>query len=184
MGTDKALLPWRSETFLASAIRALQPFTEMVIVVAGANEDRLAPTVYANAAFLARNPAPEQGQFSSWRVGLAEVLDRGRDAALVTLVDRPAPSLEVVRQIKQEFLRSGQDIWAVVPEYEGRHGHPIAIGRELIDAFLRAPATGDARAIEHAHQEHIRYLPVADPLVTANINTPEDYRKLQTGQSL
>ena len=37
MGRDKALLPWRDGTFLSAAIRALQPATELVIVVAGAN---------------------------------------------------------------------------------------------------------------------------------------------------
>src|SRR5579864_147295 len=62
MGQDKALLPWRGETFLAAAIRALQPLTELVIVVAGANYENLAPIVYANAAFLVRNPCPELGQ--------------------------------------------------------------------------------------------------------------------------
>ena len=49
----------------------------------------LAPVVYAAGGSLLRNPAPEDGQFSSLRVGLQEVLNLGRDAVMITLVDRP-----------------------------------------------------------------------------------------------
>src|SRR5437763_13732257 len=85
MGQDKALLPWGGGTFLSSAIEALQPFTELVIVVAGENEANLAPIVYADAAYLVRNPKPEDGQFSSLRVGLVSVLGSGRDVVICTM---------------------------------------------------------------------------------------------------
>jgi molybdenum cofactor cytidylyltransferase len=181
MGRDKALLPWRDSTFLSAAIRMLQPATELVIVVAGRNAANIAPAVYANAGFLVINPEPDQGQFSSLRIGLDEVLNRGRDAAIVTLVDRPAPSANVVDRLKQVFLASGEQTWAVIPEYGGRHGHPIVIGREMIEAFLRAPAESTARDVEHANQDHITYVPVDDPLVTVNVNTAEDFEKLRSG---
>ena len=181
MGRDKALLPWRGGTFLSAAIRMLQPVTEMVIVVAGTNAASLAPIADAHAAFIAVNPDPQQGQFSSLRVGLQDVLNRGRDAAIVTLVDRPAAAPETAEQIKAGFLDADESIWAVVPEREGKHGHPIVIGREMIEAFLRAPAAGNAREVEHANQNHILYLPVSDPLVAANVDTPEDFERLLAG---
>lgn len=183
MGHDKALLPWRGGTFLSNAIEALQPFTELVIVVAGDNEANLAPIVYARAAYLLRNPHPENGQFSSLQVGLEAVLNRGRDAAIVTLVDRPAPSLETVEQLKNEFLNCNEQVWAVIPEHGGKHGHPIVIGREMIEQFLRAPAGSTARDVEHANQAHIRYVPVDDPMVAANVNTPADFEQLHIGQT-
>jgi molybdenum cofactor cytidylyltransferase len=127
------------------------------------------------------NPHPEQGQFSSLRIGLTEVLHYGRDAAIVTLVDRPAPSPQTIALLKKEFLTSVEEIWAVVPEFNEKHGHPIVIGREMIEAFLRAEAGSNAREVEHANQAHIRYVPVSDPNVTLNVNTPEDLQKLHTG---
>jgi molybdenum cofactor cytidylyltransferase len=181
MGRDKALLPWQGGTFLSAAIRALQPVSDLVIVIAGANSAELAPIVNANAGFLIINPSPERGQFSSLQVGLQEVLNRGRDAAIVTLVDRPAPGMATIEQTKSEFLAAPDDIWAVVPEFLGRHGHPIVIGREMIGAFLGAPALSSAREVEHSLQSHIRYLPVTDPLVAANVDTPEDFEKLTSG---
>jgi len=58
MGHDKALLPWRGGTFLSNAIEALQPFTDLIIVIAGENEANVAPIVYAYAAYLVSNPHP------------------------------------------------------------------------------------------------------------------------------
>ncbi len=181
MGQDKALLQWQGGTFLSSNIRVLQPLTDLVIVVAGENEPNLTPVVNAEAAFLVRNPSPERGQFSSLQRGLEEVLNRGRDAAIVTLVDRPAPNPQTVELLKNEFLRSDDQVWAVVPEFAGRHGHPVVIGREMIEAFLRTSANSNARDVEHAHQAHVRYVPVQDSFVAVNVDTPEDLEKLYSG---
>jgi len=179
MGTDKALLPWHGETFLAAAIDSLRMSTEFVIVVAGKNAKLLEPIVDAKAAFLVVNRAPELGQFSSLQVGLQEVLMRGRDAAIVTLVDRPPVRRDTVATIRTAFedaiaLRK----WAVVPEFEGKHGHPIVVAREMMTAFLTAPPTSNAREVEHANESHITYVPVDDPVVVANIDTPDDYERI------
>lgn len=179
MGRDKALLPWREGTFLSSAIRMLRPVTELVIVVASGNAAELEPIVNVHAAFLAVNPDPQRGQFSSLQVGLQDVLNRGRDAAIITLVDRPAAEVATARELRDAFLSADDPTWAVVPEFGGKHGHPIVIGREMIEEFLRAPAGATARDIEHANQQHIRYIPVSDPFVALNINTPEDFERIR-----
>lgn len=185
MGSEKALLPWKGGTFLSAAIQSLQRITDLVIVVAGPqNQAEIAPVIYANAAFLLLNPHPENGQFSSLQRGLEEVLNRGRDAAILTLVDRPAPQPETIAQLKAEFISSSDQVWAVIPEHSGRHGHPIVIGREMITAFLRAPAASTARDVEHAHQSQILYVAVEDPLVALNVNTAEDFEKLRLGPTV
>ncbi|HWR16258.1 MAG TPA: nucleotidyltransferase family protein [Terriglobales bacterium] len=179
MGSPKALLPWRRGTFLSGTIRALTGFTDLVIVVAGSNAEILRPVADAEAAYLIPNPQPERGQFSSLQVGLQEVLNRGRDAAIITLVDRPPCATQTVSLLQQEFLaRIARDVWAVVPEYQGQHGHPYVIGREMIGKFLDAPASATARDIQHANQAHIDYIAVTDPFVIANVDTPEDYQRL------
>jgi molybdenum cofactor cytidylyltransferase len=192
MGQDKALLPWpppaagqtaSRETFLSAAIRSLALATEFVLVVVGKNEAALAPIIYAHGASLVVNPDPDRGQFSSLQVGLHEVLNHGRDAAMITLVDRPPVSSTTIQTLRDAFEAADQNIWAVVPEFSGKHGHPYLVGREMIEAFLRVPATSIARDIEHAHQERIQYLKVDDPLVALNINTPEDYAGLRTLQN-
>lgn len=187
MGRDKALLPWPPEnsgastqgTFLSAAIQALNWVSDQVIVVAGNNARNLEPLVYAAGAALVVNPDPSRGQFSSLQEGLREVLNRGRDAAMVTLVDRPPVSTATLTRLRSAFeLAVERRQWAVVPENGGRHGHPIFIGREMIEAFLKAPPTSTAREIEHAHQNNIEYVSVADPFVAMNVDTPQDYAAL------
>jgi molybdenum cofactor cytidylyltransferase len=187
MGRDKALLPWpplaqgrqiSKDTFLSAAICSLALSTDFVLVVAGRNESSLAPIVYANGASIVVNPDPSRGQFSSLQVGLQEVLNRGRDTAIVTLVDRPPTSRATVQMLREAFESAVENIWAVVPEFGGKHGHPYVVGREMIEAFLREPATGNAREIEHRHGDRIQYIPVDDSFVALNINTPEEYAAL------
>lgn len=187
MGRDKALLPWpppvggqisSSETFLSAAIRSLLLTAEFVVVVVGKNESVLAPIVYSCGASLVINPEPARGQFSSLQVGLREVLNHGRDAAMITLVDRPPVSDATVQILHDAFERADDDIWAVIPEFSGKHGHPYVVGREMIEAFVRVPATSTARDVEHQHQRHIQYVRVDDPLAALNINTPEEYADL------
>jgi molybdenum cofactor cytidylyltransferase len=153
----------------------------MVIVVVGSNEPNLAPVVYANGASLVRNPDPDRGQFSSLQVGLQEVLNRGRDAAIVTLVDRPPVAGATLDRLHDAFESAYiHGKWAVVPEYAGKHGHPIFVGREMITAFLTADPASTARDVEHANHDHIEYVAIDDPLVSMNIDTPADYAALQS----
>lgn len=191
MGRDKALLPWPPvadgmpvvNTFLGSWIDLLQQETELVIVVAGRNQSHIAPVVYGHGGFLMENEAPERGQFSSIQTGLQDVLNRGRDAAVVALVDRPPVVPGTLRKLKHALLSSPPEVWAVVPEIrrgeEISHGHPLAVGRDMIEAFLRAPAESTARDVERQHRQHIHYVPVDDPYVAMNIDTPEDYERLR-----
>jgi molybdenum cofactor cytidylyltransferase len=182
MGRDKALLPWPpggNGTLLSATIKALSPFNDLVIVVVGKNEADLTPVVDANAGFVVVNPDPDRGQFSSLQCGLQEVLNRGRDAAMITLVDKPPVKASTLEKLREQFdsaVSAGK--WAVVPEHDGRHGHPILIGREMIEAFLKAPASSTAREVEHQHQAKIQYVPVDDPEIAVNLNTPDDYAAL------
>ncbi len=185
MGRDKALLPWppddpvAGQTMLSAGILALRPLVHAVIVVAGRNAANLFPVAAACGASLARNPVPERGQFSSMQVGLSAALASGCDAALVTPVDCPPVSARTLELLCASFAQAlARGKWAVAPESHGRHGHPLVAGRELIDAFLAAAASSSAREVKHAHEKMIEYIPVSEPLLGIDLNTPEQYAAL------
>jgi molybdenum cofactor cytidylyltransferase len=191
MGRDKALLPWPpgspatgNRTLLTSSIQALKPFTELVVVVTGKNAENLAWLAAAHGAMIVQNPAPERGQFSSLQVGLHELVARGYDAAMITLVDCPPLSLSSMQKLYAAFEEAlSRGMWAVQPENCGRHGHPLLASRALIDAFLAAPATSNARAVKHQHAQLIESISVPDKLLTVDVNTPEQYAALESGET-
>jgi molybdenum cofactor cytidylyltransferase len=186
MGRDKALLPWPlgrpgglRNTLLGAWIQLLLPHTDMVIVVGGANSRSLEPIVYSMGGFLVENRSPELGQFSSLKTGLREILGRGRDSAIVALVDHPPVQPVTMAHLHSAFLGAiEQDFWAVAPEHDQHHGHPILLAREMIEVLLRAQLTATARDIFHANAAHVSYVPVEDAHVVMNINTQEDYDHL------
>lgn len=182
MGRDKALLPWppasETSTLLSAAILALKPFVQSVIVVAGSNADRLAPIVDKAGAQLVRNPAPERGQFSSMQIGVRTALDSGCHAAMITPVDCPPLSADSLARLRDAFEQAlARGAWAVAPENNGRRGHPLLAGRDLMQALVDAPVTSNAREINSAHAAKFEYVAVADTLLAVDLNTPEEYAR-------
>ena len=193
MGRDKALLPWppapnglsesSGQTLLTASISALKPFAESVIVVAGNNFESLAPLTAAHYASIVQNPVPERGQFSSLQLGLRELVTRGFDAAMITLVDCPPLSLASMQKLCTAFGQALlRGMWGVAPEAGGRRGHPLFAGRELIDAFLGAPVTGNARTVKRQHAALIESVPVPD-ILGVDLNTPEQYAALASREN-
>jgi molybdenum cofactor cytidylyltransferase len=185
MGSDKALLPWPPQvqgaapsrhTLLSAAILAMEPHTRAVVVVAGKNADSIATIVGACGAYMVRNPDPDRGQFSSMQIGLGAVLEHNCSSAMITPVDCPPLAPASLALLCENFQRAVvRDLWAVAPESNGKHGHPLLVTRDFIHLFLDAPIDKNARDILHAHADRIEYVPVADDLSRAGMNTQEEY---------
>ena len=81
------------------------------------------------------NPDPARGMFSSIQIGLAAA---GGDVVLVLPADMPFVAAETVAAV---VARAAETRSLVVPVYQGRRGHPIAIPRALCDALLALEPT-------------------------------------------
>ena len=92
--------------------RSASGYSDLVIVIAGKNAPVITPVAYAHGAFLAVNRQPERGQFSSLQVGMQEVLNRGRDAAFIALIDRPPVLPRTVKALREAFFEAGPEVWA------------------------------------------------------------------------
>jgi CTP:molybdopterin cytidylyltransferase MocA len=187
-GRDKALLAWPPPepgalatrgTFLSSAIDLLKRDTDLIIVVTAKNAVALEPEIYSHAAFMVVNSAPELGDLNSLKIGLREVLNRGRDAAFIAVADRPPVTQASVSKLHASFLAAiDQNQWAAVPYFEGEPGFPYVIGREMIEAFLRAPLTARANDILNANAARIAQIPLHDPMVTVSVDSAADYDRV------
>ncbi len=182
MGRDKALLPWpadsKTKTFLSGAIDALQATTDIVLVVGGENAPALETVIYSKAAYLLQNPDPSRGMTSSLRIGLRAVLDHGRDAAVVMLVDRPPVEIATIEALKSAVGGSTKEgPWAAAPEHDGQHGHPLVVRREMIEVILRSREETTAREVLASHQDRLRSVTIEDTNAFLNVNTPDEYAK-------
>jgi CTP:molybdopterin cytidylyltransferase MocA len=146
---------------VSELIDALNTDTEMVLVAAGADAETLTPVVWAKGAYMVQL-AEGASDADALRAMLQEVLNRGRDAALVaTLEDLPVTA-ETVHRMVAAYRAAGDEIWAVVLETGMRQGHPVLMGRQMIERFLRGQKWSAADEVVSANLEHVRTVKVAD----------------------
>jgi CTP:molybdopterin cytidylyltransferase MocA len=147
---------------VSELILALNTDTDMVLVALGADAQELEPAVWAHAAYIVQLP-PSSSDAETLRAMLQEVLNRGRDAALVAALDSQGLTGETVHRMVAAYREADDATWAVVPEAEIRHGHPVLMGRRMIELFLRGQQWSAADEILSANLEHVRSLKAAEP---------------------
>ncbi len=66
----------------------------------------------------------------------------------------------------------------MVPSYQARRGHPVIFGRAVFEELLAVPDDQGARAVVRSDPSRVAVVPVDDPAVTEDIDTPEAYMEL------
>ncbi len=175
MGSPKALLDYRGETFIQRLVRVLSAACDPVIVVLGYHADALRPAV--PDATIVVNPAPERGQLSSLQTGLA-ALPPDAEGFLFTPVDSPAVEVATVERLAAEFQRRDPSTQLVIPRFRGKHGHPVFASRAIADELSGLPLTAQARDVIHGHVSDTLYIDVDDPGILIDVDDREAYRRL------
>jgi len=151
-----------------------------LVVVTGDHHDAVVAAVHADSpqrlpAFV-RNPNPARGQLSSLWVGMDHAINADVQALLVTLVDVPMITVEVVRQVIDGWRATGAPI--VRPAIGDLHGHPVLYDRSLFAALRSASLEQGAKSVVRAHESEILNVPVTDPGCLRDVDTPQDYEDL------
>lgn len=178
MGSPKALLKYRGETFLDRLIGVFAPHCSPVIAVLGAQREMVrAGLQRAGDALVVENPDFRLGQLSSMQCGLRAV-PADADGVLFTLVDHPAVASTTIARL----LDAGAPPLRI-PRCNGQRGHPIRISKSLIPELLALPAGSSAREIITRHARDIAYIDVEDPGILADVDDPAAYARLLAGSS-
>src|SRR6516165_8458249 len=146
MGSAKALLRYRGETFLDTLVGLFSERCAPVIVVLGAGADEIRSRAARPARFVV-NPDYARGMTSSLKCGLEAAPTESEDALLA--VPRP-----LVR----------------VPRYGDERGHPIWFRRELIPEFLALSDGGRANQVVHRHRVETEFLDLDDFGIVADVD--------------
>ncbi|MGH7699186.1 MAG: nucleotidyltransferase family protein [Gemmatimonadales bacterium] len=179
MGHPKALLDFRGEPFIIRVLQALEALDlRYRVAVLGPDAPRIRPALAAHECLIAENPDPDTGPIASLRAALRALRTGRPSAALVWPVDLPHVRIASVERLIDAHERT--QAAAVVPEFGGRRGHPVIWDRALFAELETSEvATREgARAVLHAHAPEVVSLPVDDPAVVDQINTPADYERL------
>jgi molybdenum cofactor cytidylyltransferase len=178
MGRDKALLAYRGSTFVESIIEILRGAgIERVAVVLGHHATEIQCAVRFSGVEIVVNQDYRLGQTSSLQTGL-RVLDLPEiEAVLLCLVDHPAISAEVVKNLMGAFERSRAPV--VIPTYQGRRGHPVLMARLLFAELLSLDPQQGANTVVRSYRDRTCFLEVDDQGVLVDIDDPKVYSELK-----
>jgi CTP:molybdopterin cytidylyltransferase MocA len=174
MGRPKALVVGDDGTpWLHAALRHLQDGgCRRVTVVLGASAGEAAallagaPVAHENVRVVVAADWAE-GMSASLRAGLA-ALDPHADAALVTLVDLPDVTADVVRRVMTAATGPGVLARAA---YEGTPGHPVLLGRDHWSGVIET-ATGDQGARDYLKARDVAVVECGDLATGRDVDTP------------
>lgn len=172
MGSPKALLRFRGESFLDRLTALFAGRCEPVIVVLGHDASAIrAGVAHPERALFVENTAYRDGQLSSMRHGLRAV-PPDSEGVLFTLVDHPNVSAESI-----DALLRRRHSPVAIPVFNGQRGHPIYLRRDLIEPFFD-PEIQSAKDVVRRHGSETAYVDVNDPGVLDDIDDPAAYQRL------
>jgi molybdenum cofactor cytidylyltransferase len=173
MGRPKALLPLGG---LPLIVRVIEPILSVgsidsIIVVTGHHADQVMRAMDGCDVQFAHNPEYEKGgMLSSVKTGVRAVQGQC-DAFFLVLGDQPLVCAETYRDMMLEcrFPLSRM----IQPTFDDCHGHPVLLSSDTIDDILSLPP--DATLKDYTHRIARLEIPVDDPGILADVDTPEDY---------
>ena len=121
------------------------------------------------------NPDPSRGQLSSLLCALESFTDPP-EAVLQALVDIPLIRVATVRAIADAWQTARPPL--VRPTHQGRTGHPVIFGAGLLEVLRAADLQEGAKPIVRRFVPLGLEVPVDDPAILEDIDTPEDYERL------
>ena len=173
MGEFKPMLNIGSISIAQRIVATLQQAdVTRIVVVTGYNAVALERHLAGNGLVFLRNEDYEHTQmFDSARIGLQYLRDKcGR--ILFTPVDIPLFTAATVTALLQSEAK------LACPVCEGQQGHPILIDASLVDTILADSGEGGLKGAIRRCGTELTEIPVDDPGILHDADTPEDYRAL------
>jgi len=172
MGSPKALLQYRGQSFLATILAEASSAGMMpAIVVAGHHYDAISQA-FPNVQIVF-NPNYEQGMSTSVQAGI-RALPAGLAGLAVFLVDHPLVDRQTIELLVPRLLPGR----IVVPIHAGRRGHPVLFAAELFGEILSLSPDQGLNTVVRRQPERVIEVLVENAGVLRDIDTPEQFARL------
>ena len=112
--------------------------------------------------------------FESLCAGIRRAREIDVDAdVLIQPGDHPDVSAATLNQLTQAARRQPHHV--VIPQYQGRGGHPVFVPSALLEPLLHWKGSDGLRGYWKTRPETCHRVDVDDPGVVRDLDTPEDY---------
>ncbi len=177
MGEPKPLVNLDGEPLLSRVLKAIAGSrVGETVVVLGAAAEQVRAGVRLNGARTVENPRFLEGMSSSLRAGVA-ALAPDSEAFFVVLGDQPFVRSDTYDALIAARERTHARI--VLPVFAGVRGNPVLIDRSVAGEVDELVGDRGCRALRLRHPEETVEVPVDDPGVVIDLDTPEDFRRVR-----
>jgi molybdenum cofactor cytidylyltransferase len=175
MGQPKQNLLYKGKTLLQRAIEtAMASICEPIIVVLGANEKVITPTVAGYEVTFVQNADWSEGMASSIRTGLKKVLQLNPEvqSIILMLCDQPFVDTYLINMLVAAKTKEG----ICACGYNDTVGPPVLFDAVYFDELLALTGADGAKKVMQKYAEKIKEIPFA--LGGVDIDTVADYDRL------
>lgn len=186
MGKPKLLLPWRGSTVIANLIGELRTvgILNMFVVIRAGDQALQAAVQSAGGTTVCPVIDPpdmrtsvEHGLRAAW----GHAGDQTNfDGWLLIPADHPIVSASTIESLIVTWGPSQRQI--LIPTFHGKRGHPTLLSRDFASEVASIPPDCGLNWLIRNHGDCVREVPVLDPGVTMDLDTPEDYQRLLSSQ--
>ena len=175
MGFPKALLKLPNERSFLEEIAynlrggGFQP----ILLILGKDASKIQPFVTKEISRVVVNRNPENGQLSSFQLGIKQ-LPSDVPGCLLALIDHPLIASETYRKIAAHIEQNPNRM--AVPSKDFKKGHPTYFPARFFEEILNTPLEKGARQILKNHPDEIDYILVDDDGIFIDFDTPEAYK--------
>ena len=179
MGQAKLLMLLDGRAIVRHAVEAvLTGGVDSVWVVSGPAVEAIEAALAGLDVQIVVNPAPEEGQAGSVRVGIA-ALPATADSALIALGDQPMLPPSIIPALLA--ARRATDKPIVAPRYRDGQGNPVLFKREVFPELLRLEGDQGARPIIQKDPARVEWVDL-DLAMPTDVDTPGDYEKIRAAR--
>jgi molybdenum cofactor cytidylyltransferase len=122
----------------------------------------------------------KSGQASSIKAGISALKETRAGGAVFLLADQPQVTVSVIRALVEKHAEGLYPI--VAPLVIDQRANPVLFDSSTFDDLLTIQGDVGGRAIFHKHR--VEYLPWHDDRLLLDVDTPEMYQRLVSGETL
>lgn len=179
-GQSKQLLIYEGESLVRRAAKtALASLCRPVIVVTGANREKIEAKIADLPLYIVANEDWETGMASSIRTGIEHLIVTAETSAtVVMLCDQPLVDEMLINRLIDKYRTTGAPL--VAAKYNETHGVPALFDKRLYPSLLALTGLQGAKIIIIDHSADLAEIPV--PAAAFDIDTLADYVQLVDNQ--